>query len=208
LNKNQPESPGELAIVQFRVTVQILAGLVVALFGLLFYYLSSYRTLVAFVAAAIAGAAGAVSAYYAAKSLAATTVQNAEAVERKKLDSAFQFIQRWNDPAFSETKRHWRSVLAEMRKKTPQDIFSVLADDVQKRSTVQDILNPLEELGLAVRMGAVDEEAVKDAFGLMVEEYYNVFGGWIEIVRKDYHSPGLYREFEWLRNSWKGARVA
>ena len=186
--------------VELSLSVGLAAALVVLGLVLAFAFLPSHRALVIFLSASTGGAATVTSAYYAAKALAATTIQNAEAIKTRKLLAAFEYIQRWNAPPFSETRKHFRALLAQVRGKSGEELWNVLSNDHEKRSVVLDVLNHFEELGLAVKKGILAEEVAKDYFELIVTDYFSVFHGWVEQLRTHHTYRGAYAQLEWLRN--------
>ena len=202
LLNRKAKKPGELATVQLPLTVGIVAAVAAVGLAAAFQVFTSYRPLVLFVAAALGGAASVTSAYYAAEALATTTRQNPEAIQRAKLLAAFQYIQRWNEPAFSETRKQFRTLLAQVRGKPGEELWQLLSADHDKRSVVLDVLNHFEELGLAVKKGILDEDVAKEYFRFIVAEYYSVFQGWIEKLRAHHTYPGAYIEMQSLRDKW------
>src|SRR5438132_9631387 len=100
-----PATPGLLGTVKLPITAGIVAAIMALGLTVAFHLLLSYRPTLIFLAAALGGAATVTSGYYAAEALARTTRLNAEAQDTRRLLAAFDYVQRWNAPAFSETRK-------------------------------------------------------------------------------------------------------
>lgn len=214
IQEKKPKRPGIFGTIKFTlpVTVGLVAGMAMVPCAFAYYKLPAYHDLIIFIALAGTGAATSVSAYYAAQSLLAGRDDAAEALVREqqhadhatnkeRVETAFDYIRRWNDPLFTRTKRQWRIVLAEARAK-PADTWKVLDADASKRSIVQDVLNHFEEMALAVRMERADDETLRNYFDHVLIDYYSTFEEWIKKMRIEMHNPTGYAELEALKNRW------
>jgi len=183
-------------------TVSIKFGLLglaaVVLATAMFALWKNQREVIAFAAAAAVGAGAVGSTYYASATLRQTAALQSEAASlalqaatqaaerergaagRQRIAASLRIMERLNDPLFARTRRRWRVERARIKSESLDQTIRRLDTDVESRSTVQDMLNMLEEMALAVHNDAVDEKVLRDYSETLVLDTYGVLRGWIE----------------------------
>ena len=140
-----------------------------------FVFWKSQREVIVFAAAAAVGAGAVGGTYYASATLRQTAALQGEAAqaalqaatqaserertatERERIAASLRIMERWNDPLFARTRRRWRIERAKIKSESLDQTIKRLDAEVDSRSVVQDMLNRLEELAIAVHNNAVDE---------------------------------------------------
>ena len=64
------------------------------------------------------------------------------------------------------------------------------------------ILNYFERLGIIVRLGAADEQALRDYYCASVKRYWHSFRPWIDEMRNEFQDSALFSETEKLVTRW------
>jgi len=158
----------------------------------------SQREVIAFAAAAAVGAGAVGSTYYASATLRQTAALQSEAASlalqaatqaaerertaaaRQRIAASLRIMERLNDPLFARTRRRWRIERTKIKSESLDQTIKRLDADVDSRSAVQDMLNVLEEMALAVHNDAVDEKVLREYSETLVLDTYGVLRGWIE----------------------------
>lgn len=133
-----------------------------------------------------------------------TTAQSAErertAAQRERIAASLQIMERFNDPLFARTRRRWRIERARIKSESLDQTIKRLDADVDSRSVVQDMLNRLEEMAIAVHNNAVDEKVLRDYAETLVLDTYGVLKGWIE--RRQMESRKGWVQLRKLDEKW------
>lgn len=196
------EGPGEIFRLEIPLTLSIVLILAVVALTVMYAWWDDARGPIKFFGAAAGVAAGVLSAFYIGRALKVTIEQRDHQLIERKIEKAFEFAHRWNDPSFAEFRSDWRRVLQELQKANPNQVCNIL-EDAEKRTVVADVLNFFEVMGYAVRSGVADLTTLQKIFRRMVEDYYAAVQPWIDHRRREKAHPTLYEHFEWLRNQWK-----
>ena len=108
------------------------------------------------------------------------TAQNIrDANEEKRSIAAARFVERWNAPQFFDVKSTWRQLQEEMDQMTPEQRSNALDQNLEKRTTVVEMFNFMEEMAVAINTSWVDEELLRRFFKTIVTRYYDDYEYWI-----------------------------
>lgn len=169
------------------------AGLLIAAFLLL---PDGYRPVLIFIASVLAGASALMAAVNAIDARM-SQLQQAKAL------AALDFIHRWNAPEFYYAKKAWREVALGMKElKTPMEQRAYL-DEQDRLTNVVAVLNFLESLGNAVRLGIADEETARRFFQSILLDAWHRMEPFVKNRRAERQNARLLQDLEWLFNRWK-----
>lgn len=215
---NSPQTESKVGVWKIPITLGLLGLLAVVLTTVLFALWKSERDVIAFAAAAAVGAGAVGSTYYASATLRQTAalqseaahlalqaaVQTAErertAAQRERIAASLRVMERMNDPLFARTRRRWRIERAKIKSESLEQTIRRLDADVDSRSAVQDMLNQLEAMALAVHNNVVDEKVLRDYSETLVLDVYGVMRGWIE--RRQMESRKGWVQLRKLDEKW------
>lgn len=131
-----------------------------------------------------------------------TVIQRQEMIKQSKIQVAFDFINRWNNPQFYHARKEGRAALTTIRQLPTTEAQRSWLDDGEKWSNLIDILNFFESLGIAIRRESADTETAKQFFRHIITGYWQVFEKVIKERRAERSNPRLFIELEWLFNEW------
>jgi hypothetical protein len=110
-------------------------------------------------------------------------------VQARRASSASLYIQRYNDPGFSDMRKELSATLKDSSQVTDEHARGAM-------------LNFFEELSLAVNNKQADEVIVRGFFYSISGKYYRALTPWISNVRNKSNQPTAYVEFERLYKRW------
>jgi hypothetical protein len=132
------------------------------------------------------------------------TAQNLrDANEEKRSIAAARFVERWNAPEFFEVKSKWRKLQEEMETLSPEQRANALDQNLEKRTTVVEMFNFMEEMAVAINTSSVDEELLRRFFKTIVTRYYEDYETWIRHHREHRRAPRFCCELEIVAPKWK-----
>lgn len=185
------------------ITIGVVSSALVVVFSLCFILLPVYRAEITFLAAS-AGAAGAITgAFYVGQGLRLST-------EAAQTQMALHYIELWNSPHFFHAKRAFGKLMRRVVADQGGDRLQVVKDALQGEGDQGDqnfanlieVLNLLEGLALATRVGAANEQIAGDFFKTIVRRAYEYLEDWIKERRREV-GPRAYRELEGLYGRWR-----
>lgn len=215
---NSPRAESKIGVWKIPITLGLLGLLAVVATTVLFALWKSERDVIAFAAAAAVGAGAIGSTYYASATLRQTAALQSEAAqlalraaaqaaerertaaERERIAASLRVMERWNDPLFARPRRRWRIERAKIKSESLEQTIRRLDADVDSRSAVQDMLNQLEAMALAVHNNVVDEKVLRDYSETLVLDVYGVLRGWIE--RRQMESRKGWVQLKKLNEKW------
>ncbi len=128
-------------------------------------------------------------------------------LEQARRTAALDFIIRWTDPKFDDTRRKGRDIYEELKKaredrpiKSEEELFAELRRDKEKWANFVDVANFFETLGIAFHHKQVDERIVKDFFRGIIAGYWNAFRPVIDKRRAEQENPRLLQWFQALHD--------
>lgn len=187
-----------LVEVRFPVTAGLIATIVVGSISLIYWMATgSVEKVVVFLAASSAAAAGILTAFYSARSLAMTAASLRLDEELRTRELAFRFTSKWNDPAMFHVRDTVRALFA-LDHKSPEFQASIQA----KETNVIHFLNFLEEVGIAIERGGADAGILKEAFGGVVSKAWSELEEWIREQRRQRCQPRIWIYVEELARRW------
>lgn len=125
-----------------------------------------------------------------------------EQLRVKKLENAMTFIEYSSSTALVEAINTGVALREEIKGKTPAEIEQLLKDAPEKKKALIIIFNYFERLGIMVRLGAADEQALRDYYQSPVKRYWHSFRPWIDGLRNELQDAGLFTETESLVKRW------
>lgn len=175
--------------------------LAIAVIGLTLAYYYFYlnvplRDTITFAALALTAAAGIGSGFYLAQSLRMQA-------EQQKQAEAFALIARWNSPDLFYARNASFKALQVFQSQGEASVRELLDKDESVANNARHVLNFLEELAIAVRIGHVDEELVSDAFAGLVIRSFKAYESWINEHRRVTGRQKLWTELETLYRRWE-----
>lgn len=146
---------------------------------------------------------GLLGAYYVWAGLKTNADLRQETLEQERINTAFDFVRRWNDPHLGRLRRRWRKLMRLFDGPNAPDVKTHLnnVDHLEDRTTVADVLNFFEEIGYAVDAGVADEKTLRAIFEGIVFKYYRLLYPWISQEQERSGRPA-FAYFERLRNRW------
>ena len=152
---------------------------------------------------ALAGTGTALTALvYTAINSQFTSEVHLEQLRLKKLENAMTFIEYSSTPEMVNAVNIAQELRSEVREKTVKEIASILEASKEKKRSLIMIFNYFERLGIVVRLGTADEQALRDYYHTAVKRYWQSFKPWIEAQRNDLDNT-LFAEMEALVDRWK-----
>jgi AcrR family transcriptional regulator len=200
---NPDKSPGTMFTLKFGVTASVLLGLAVVLVTICYAQWPQWQETMKFCLEASTVAAGLLTAFYVGKELRETVRQRAKALGDKKIDRSFEFIRRWNDPAFEHTKHEFRSIVESGKVHDTAQVEEILGEDTPKRTNVVEVLNFFEEIAQAANMQLADDEALKRYFEEALTYYYSTLGPWMQRYRATRSRPMMWVEIQSMLSRWR-----
>ncbi len=187
-----------LGEIRFPVTASVVATAIVIALGFVYGYTTGkIPETVLFIAAAGAGAGAILGAFYTARGLQLTAAALSRDETRYKVALAFQFTSKWNDPAMFHVRDAVRELLNGDHS-SPE--FAALLK--AKETNVIHFLNFLEEVSIAIQMGAADSHVLCEAFRGITVMAWSKLQGWVTDLRRKRNSPRIWINVEDLAGKW------
>jgi len=197
-----------MEIKRITVTIAVNWLIAIAAVGLilitLYAWLSEYRDVLAFTAAVIAGMAALVAAVNAIDTRRAETEARKSMTEQSRKMASLEYIHRWTNPTFHHAKKNGRELMKEFSAdKTDDEKRKYLEADSTKLGNLIDVLNVFESMSVALQEGILDEPVIKRFFRSILLQYWHCSEPFIKTRRSERNNPRIFRELEYLYNSWK-----
>ena len=93
-----------------------------------------------------------------------------KSLEQQRLAASFAFMERWNEPSFSELIRGLGGVFEEVRKPENLERANPFEDKPQYLVTIIAVLNFFEEMAIATEKNHADEEVLRKFFRSIVSQ--------------------------------------
>jgi hypothetical protein len=188
-------------ITRFNIPISVgifgLSAIIVVVFVALFYEFPTYNKDITFLALAATAAGGIGGAFYVGKSLALQ-------LEQQQRMESFSLIARWNSPDhFYARSACYQALSVYDASKKSESVTALLKQDPKVAENARQILNFLEEIAIAVRVGHVDGELTAAAFAGLVKRVYAAFQPWINEHRSVAGRQKIWSELEGLYERWK-----
>jgi hypothetical protein len=161
-----------------------------------------YRQTVVFLATALGVAAAILQFQAQTDQLHAQASQNHAAVRHSRVQVAFEYMRRWNDESFRATLPEATAALEGVAGKSPEQIHEYLGKNDAQRKALMAVFNLFEDIGLAVRTGYADDEALCQFFSEPVKRYFSTLRPWLDFYRAKTGRHGAYEHYQWLNESW------
>ena len=175
----------------------IITGSISVVLIFLFALLDNHRPLFTFSMAVLAGAA----AYIVA--INAIDARRAETELSRKL-AALEYIHKWNDPLFADTKNNCRETIKEFSGfKNGIEKKEFLDSDTAKLGNLIDVLNLFESMSIAIDEGIANEDVARRFFRSIVFQYWNNSADFIIARRIEVNNARFFNELESLYERWK-----
>lgn len=205
--------------ISFKIPVNWLWGIVAlgVLLIVAFIFIpnpTTWRPVLVFAAAVIAGSAGLITAINnldqradlvtkEAQNAAKAAALLAEQAAEMRVQNALAVFDKWNSPHFFHCKKNVRVIVGYFREhQNPDEQIAYLEADPDKYANLFDTLNLFEALEIAIASNTVDDNAAKRFFRSIVREYWHRTEGLIKRLRADRANGRLFCEFEKLYNRW------
>ena len=125
-----------------------------------------------------------------------------EQLRVKKLENAMTFIEYSTSPQMVQSVECGVALRDEVKGKSAQDIKLLLENAPDKKRSLIMIFNYFERLGVLVRLGAADEDALRNYYQAAVKRYWHSFRPWVEYMRNELQDTALFSEIEGLVDRW------
>lgn len=201
-NTNTPKAPGEFVTLHFPITASVILFLLVILVTLIYALKPEWRGTMNFAGAALAVAAGALSAYYLGKGLAQTVRQRNEQLHADRVARAFELISRWNDPELANSKHEFRQIIESGQAHMADQLDESLNNEPAKRAIVIEVLNFFEQIALAANCGYANDDTLRKYYRGSVSKYHSTLEAWIKKHRAIKNRPAMYIELEEMVKRW------
>lgn len=172
-----------------------LLAIVVMVLTLLYGFLPQAREVIGFITLVLTAAGGLAAAHYLSESLRMQ-------VDQQKRTEAFHFIERWNDPQMFYVRSACYEALDLGQSRGKDAVKELLREKPNLAVNARQLLNLLEEIAIAVRVGHVDEELVVSFFLTLVTRAYRSFEAWIEDHQRIVGTQRIWQELKAL--TWTG----
>ena len=192
--------------IQLRITLPpkliVIMLIVWGAFVAAFIFFSAHRGIIIFGASSLGALSALAGAIYLARGLILTAQQQEDAMRQRKIENAWQYLERWNNPQYHYVKMAGVKVIRINETEKPEAVTAKINEDETFRSNVADLLNFFEEIAIGVSMGAVNEDPLKRAFRGLLNLYCMALQDFIEERRKKFNNPRIYNEIENLHKRW------
>ncbi len=190
------KKPGQFFRANIPITVGLAGILAVLVLGIsvAYWYFPTNREPILFFAIAVTAAATLSGTFYLGAALRMNVVQQSQL-------AAFALMARWNSPELFHSRADCHRVLDAFRARGVEGVTEALRAE-QVAMNIRHVLNFLEEISIAVKVGHVDEELLASAFAGLVIRAYNALGAWIGEHRRISGRQKVWAELEWLYERW------
>jgi hypothetical protein len=184
----------------FTITISIgifgVLLLLVLLFTAGFIWLPSERNGIEFFALAVTAAGTLGGSFYVGESLRRG---QDEQIKRE----AFGLIARWNSPDLFHARSASFKALQLYDQSGDKAVRELLDKDELVAANVRHVLNFLEEVAIAIRVGYADETILADAFAGLVLRCFRTYQSWIAEHRSNTKRQKMWIELEGLYKRWE-----
>jgi hypothetical protein len=186
--------------IQVTVGYLIVYGLVIALIAgiLAFWYSRSnddMRKVIAYGSSLFGAMVALMTLLYTAQNIR-------QANDERKRSAAAKFVERWNTPGLTSSKKDWWSLNDELGKLSPEERAKTLEAELSKRMTATEFLNFFEEMAVAINTASADEELLQRFFRTVLLTYWDRYSYWITEHRKTTGKVRVYIEFQQVVERW------
>lgn len=152
-------------------------------------------------------AAGIVSALYVGDNINNAAAARREEEELRKTDRALKYISKWNDPSFYMVRDVVSSITPIIKQEDDANkhsrlVYDHVCENYSLDQKVNDILNFLEEISIAVNKDLVNQDLIKEFFSFIFERYAFVFAYYINEKRRLRNNTSMYKNFTELNDKW------
>ena len=170
-------------------------GVVIVGLTLLYQFLPGYRHTVIFLGSALGVA-------LAFTGLLQTAAQGRELARHRKVQVAFDYMKRFNQPKISLKVEQAHDALERVSGLSPADTHAVFVEEPSTSEPLKFVFNFYEEIGLAARLGYADEYSLCVYFHDVGIKYFSRLKPWLDYYRSlpgkfDAHEP-----YEWIYDRW------
>ncbi len=164
--------------IALRIPVNWLYGIVVLVIALILAFIfvpnpTTWRPVLVFGAAVIAGAAGLTTAINNVDQRGAAATKAAQQAQEGRVAAALDFFYRWNDPTFFYCKRSGREIREAFKTRSVDEQLVHLKEDSTRLANLFDLLNTFEALHIAIDKAVIDEDTARRFFRSIVIEYWH-----------------------------------
>ncbi|EIP96365.1 hypothetical protein OpiT1DRAFT_00780 [Opitutaceae bacterium TAV1] len=137
-------------------------------------------------------------------SIAALWYQIRESRKWNKLNSPSLFIDvERSGRLHSALRREFDRISVSYKEYISDGNVKKILNDPDARSTADALLNDLENLGAAVSMGTIDENAAYAVHSARVARLHKIFKEYINAIREEYEDPEVFIELEKIALRWE-----
>ena len=153
--------------------------------------LPAHREVLSFTLGAVGAAAAILSVIYLGTSIR-------ESVRSELWKRTFEYHERWSDDRLRES----RELLSKAFLNDGPAMIRIVRDSPDTERAAIALMNYFEEMALAIRVRAVDEDILVLYFKTPVLRAWLVLEPWVHVVR-EIRAPSIYREVEALYRRWE-----
>jgi hypothetical protein len=180
--------------------VTLLSGVLITAAVVGFFWYKAQPVNVLF--SAIAAGTAITALVYTAINSQFTSQVYVEQLRVKKLENAMTFIEYSTSPEMVQAVDTGVALREEIKGKSPAEVKQLLANSPDKKKALIMIFNYFERLGVIVKLGAADEEALRHYYHAAVKRYWHSFRPWVEDMRNELQDAALFSETEYLVHRW------
>ena len=136
------------------------------------------------------------------------TLQNSNKTQKQQLETRqlqlfMQIFQRYQDPEFHRNAEH--KMLMEWQWDDYEDFHNKYGrnGDPESWAIFDTTLTWLDGIGILVKRGHLDPELVNETLFLLIEKGWEKYSPIIQETRKEFNSPQIWINFEYLYNAIK-----
>ena len=178
----------------------------IAVVGFYSYWSRDIKDITNFTLKTIGTAAGIVSALYVGENIQHTAEARKEEEELRKTDRALNYISQWNDPNFYIVRDVVKVIVPIIKDEKENEHSRIINESVTSKpeldQKVNDILNFLEEVSMAVNENLVNVDIIRNFFEFIIKRYVSVFEVYINEKRRLRKYPDMYINLTSLNQIW------
>ena len=171
-------------------------GIAIIGLTLLYQFLPRYRPTVIFLGSAV-------GVSLAFMGLLQTAARGQELIRHRKVEVAFGYMKRFNQPDTSLKLEQAHDALARVSGETPAEIHRIFNDDVSVSEPLKFVFNFYEEIGLAAQLGYADEPSLCTFFRDIGAKYFSALKPWLDYYRSQPGKLNAHEPYEWIYERWK-----
>ena len=139
--------------------------------------------------------------------LQSNALEHREAVEHRKREVSFRYIDRWEDAA-EKYFSPMRELGAFASSHQPAQTDSFLKASRDRMNAWSKVSSLFESIGLAVKTDFADERSLCEYFGAWAASgpamrYFSALKPWIDFERQRAGDRSLLEHYEWIYDRWK-----